>query len=186
MIHPGLVDLPTTVAGLAALLLLVVLGRTRLGSVSALIALVLPSIAIFVWGSGSIPLVSDVGAIPPGLPLPSLPRLGDFTFGLATGAFSVAALVLIQGAGVSEAAPNPDGTPSNPNRDFIAEGVGNLASGLFRGQPVGGSVGQTALNVASGARGRWAAIFSGLWMALIIVAFRGSSGAWSCRPLPPC
>ena len=177
IIHPGLVDLPTTVAGLAALLLLLVLGRTRIGSVSALIALVLPSIAVFVWGSGSIPLVSDVGAIPSGLPLPSLPRLGDFTFGLATGAFSVAALVLIQGAGVSEAAPNPDGTPSNPNRDFIAEGVGNLASGLFRGQPVGGSVGQTALNVASGARGRWAAIFSGLWMALIIVAFSGLVGS---------
>ena len=37
-----------------------------------------------------------------------------------------------------------------PSRDFIAQGVGNVASGLFRGQPVGGSVGQTALNVAAG------------------------------------
>jgi SulP family sulfate permease len=96
---------------------------------------------------------------------------------VVSGAFAVAALVLIQGAGVSEAAPNPDGSRSEPNQDFIAQGAGNLLSGLFRGQPVGGSVGQTALNVAVGARGRWAAIFSGLWMAVIIVAFSGLVGS---------
>ena len=38
----------------------------------------------------------------------------------------------------------------------MAQGAGNIASGLFRGQPVGGSVGQTALNVSAGARSRWA------------------------------
>jgi SulP family sulfate permease len=43
---------------------------------------------------------------------------------------------------------------------------------------VGGSVGQTSLNVAAGARGRWASIFSGLWMLAILVAFSGSSDEW--------
>jgi SulP family sulfate permease len=38
---------------------------------------------------------------------------------------------------------------------------------------VGGSVGQTALNVKSGARTRWASIWSGLWMLVILVAFSG-------------
>ena len=92
------------------------------------------------------------------------------------GALSVAVIVLVQGVGVSEAAPNPDGSPADANRDFIAQGAGNLASGLFRGQPVGGSVGQTALNVAAGARGRWASIFSGLWMLAILVVFSGIVG----------
>jgi SulP family sulfate permease len=64
-------------------------------------------------------------------------------------------IVLVQGTGVAESAPNADGSPSDANRDFIAQGIGNLASGLFRGQPVGGSVGQTALNVAAGGRSRW-------------------------------
>ena len=59
-------------------------------------------------------------------------------------------IVLVQGTGVAEAAPNPDGSQSDPNRDFIAQGIGNVASGLFRGQPVGGSVSQTALNLAAG------------------------------------
>lgn len=48
-------------------------------------------------------------------------------------------IVLVQGTGVAEAAPNPDGSLSKPNRDFITQGIGNLASGIFRGQPVGGS-----------------------------------------------
>ena len=54
--------------------------------------------------------------------------------------------------------------------------MGNLASGFFRGQPVGGSVGQTALNVAAGAKTRWASIFSGIWMVVILVVFSGLVG----------
>jgi sulfate permease, SulP family len=84
--------------------------------------------------------------------------------------------VLVQGTGVAESAPNRDGSPSDPNRDFIAQGIGNLASGFFRGQPVGGSVGQTAVNLTAGARSRWASILSGVWMLLIIVVFSGIVG----------
>ena len=72
---------------------------------------------------------------------------------------------------MSESAPNPDGSSSDANRDFFAQGVGNVAAGVFQGQPVGGSVGQTALNIAAGARTRWASIFSGVWMLVILIAF---------------
>jgi SulP family sulfate permease len=96
--------------------------------------------------------------------------------GLIGGALSVAAIVLVQGAGVAEAAPNRDGTRSDPNRDFVAQGVANLASGALRGMPVGGSVGQTALNATAGARTQWGAISSGAWMLVILVAFAGVVG----------
>ena len=95
---------------------------------------------------------------------------------MLTGALAVAAIVLVQGSGVAQSAPNPGGAPSDANRDFVAQGVGNVASSLIGGQPVGGSVGQTALNVASGARTRWAAIFSGMFMLLILVAFSSIIG----------
>jgi SulP family sulfate permease len=174
--HPGRIDPGTTAAGVAAMVLLLVLGRTKVSSYSALIALLIPSVVVVVWGSDAIQRVSDVGEIPKGLPLPMVPHFGDITFSVLSGAFAVAALVLIQGAGVSEAAPNPDNSRSNANQDFVAQGVGNALSGIFQGQPVGGSVGQTALNVSSGAVGRWGAIFSGLWMAVILVAFSGVVG----------
>ncbi len=174
--HPSLIDPATAACGVAALATLVGLGRTRLAAYSSLVALIIPSVIVAAVGSTTIELVSDVGAIPQGLPSPYLPQLSDLSVSLVSGALSVAALVLIQGAGVAESAPNPDGSRADTNRNFVAQGVGNLLSGVFRGQPVGGSVGQTALSVAAGARSRWAAIFAGLWMAIILIALSGVVG----------
>ena len=164
------------ICGVAALVVIIALMRTRLAPFSALIALVVPSAVVAIIGSDSIKLVGDVGDIPAGLPMPGIPHLSDLSFEVIVGALSVTALVLVQGAGVSEAAPNPDRSRSNSNQDFAAQGVGNLLSGLFQGQPVGGSVGQTAVNVAAGARGRWSVITSGLWMAVILLLFSGIIG----------
>ena len=174
--HPSLIEPATTACGVAALVTLFGLASTRLSAYSSLIALVIPSAVVAVVGSTTIALVSDVAPIPQGLPSPYLPHLSDLSVSLVSGALAVAALVLIQGAGVAESAPNPDGTRAETNRDFVAQGIGNLLSGLFRGQPVGGSVGQTALSVAAGARSRWAAIFAGLWMAVILIALSGLVG----------
>ena len=108
-----------------------------------------------------------------GIPVPHLPDVRLLSFSLVTGALAVAAIVLVQGAGVAEAAPNPAGAPPDPNQDIIAQGAGNLAAGFFRGIAVGGSVGQTALNVSVGGKTRWAAIWSGLWMLVILAIFSG-------------
>ena len=171
--HPGSIDLASLLTGLAALAILVALARTRLAVVSALIALVIPTVIVIVAGADSVARVGDAGEIPRGIPLPHVPDFRLFSFSLVTGALAVAAIVLVQGAGVSEAAPNEDGTASNPNQDIIAQGAGNLASAFFRGLPVGGSVGQTALNVSAGGRTRWAAICSGIWMLVILALFSG-------------
>ena len=176
LIHPSRVELSSLLIGLAALGILVGLARTRLAVVSALVALLVPTLIVVFAGLDEVARVSEAGPIPRGVPLPHLPDLGLLSFDLVTGAFAVAAIVLVQGAGVSESAPNPGGAPSNINRDFLAQGAANLASGLFRGQPVGGSVGQTALNVAVGARTRWAAIWSGVWMVVILALFSGVVG----------
>ena len=52
------------------MVLLLVLGRTKLGPYAALIALVIPSVVVAIVGADDIQLVSDVGEIPQGLPLP--------------------------------------------------------------------------------------------------------------------
>jgi sulfate permease, SulP family len=131
---------------------------------------------MIIFGLDSVARVDDIAAIPKGIPLPQIPDFGLLSFGLVSGGLAVAAIVLVQGAGVASAAPNRDGSPTDANRDFVAQGVGNAASGLFRGQPVGGSVGQTALNVAAGAKTRWASIWSGIWMLVILVVFSGVVG----------
>ena len=170
VLHPRGIHVGSLLVGLAALALIVVLRRTPLGSLGTLVALVVPSIVVAVGNFTDVARVSDVGDIPRGLPVPAIPDLRYLTPSLIFGAAAIAVLVLVQGAGVAEGVPNPDGAPTRPDRDFVAQGVANAAAGAFGGQPVGGSVGQTALNVSSGARTRWGAISSGLWMGVILLA----------------
>ncbi|GAA4481458.1 SulP family inorganic anion transporter [Rhodococcus olei] len=174
--HPSRIDLPSLLTGALALALLVLLARTRLALFSALIALAVPCLIVIVFGLDSVQRVADVGTIPSGIPMPRIPDFGLLSPSLIGGALAVAAIVLVQGAGVAEAAPNRDGSRSRPNRDFTAQGVGNIGSALFAGMPVGGSVGQTALNDTAGARTRWGAVFSGVWMLVILAAFSGLVG----------
>jgi SulP family sulfate permease len=158
------------VAGIT-LVLAIVLPRTRLGNFGRLVAIILPSVLVALFGLNSVAVVRDVGEIPSGIPMPHLPSLSGLSFEVLTGALAVAVITLVQGAGVSQSVPNPDGSRRSMSRDFIAQGAANAASGFFRGLPVGGSLSTTALTVISGARSHWAAIFAGLWMALLVVVF---------------
>jgi SulP family sulfate permease len=160
------------VAGIT-LVLAILLPRTRLGNFGRLAAIIIPSVLVALFRLGSVQVVRDVGEIPSGIPTPHLPSFSDISFDVLTGALAVAVIVLVQGAGVSQSVPNPDGSRRSMSRDFIAQGAANAASGLFRGLPVGGSLSTTALTVISGARTRWAAIFAGLWMALLVIVFPG-------------
>ena len=170
------IDMASLLTGLAAVALIVLLGRTPLSSYASIIALVVPDHP-GPWCRQHRPGWKTLATIPGGLPIPAFPtsRCPDPTSAGHCRA-AIAAIVLVQGAGVAESAPNRDGSASSPIKDFIAQGVGNLASGLFSGLAVGGSVGQTALNVSAGARIRWASIFSGIWMLVILLVFSGVVG----------
>ena len=165
----GEFDLRTIVVGVLALALSAGLARTRIGNFSSLVARVVPSLLVVLLGWQSVSLVSDVSVIPRGIPMPSLPDLSLVSPALAASALSIAAIIAVQGAGVSQSVENPDGSRVNPSRDMLAQGVANVASGLLRGIPAGGSVGQTALNVAVGARSRWAGVLAGVWMLVIVL-----------------
>ena len=173
LLHAGEFD-PWSL-GLAGLTLLlaVLLPRTPIGNAGRLLAIVIPSVLLaLLLDAEGVRIVGDVGEIPQGLPTPVIPNFSA-AIGMLTGAFSVAVIGLVQGAGVSQSVPNPNGSRSDTSRDFIAQGGANIVSGFFRGLPVGGSASATALNVVSGARTRWAVIFAGLWMALIVVGAPG-------------
>jgi len=176
LLHPSEIQVATLIAGLTALGIIALGSILKRDALAALAALAIPSLVVALAGLSDVPLVSDSGSIPTGLPLPALPDFSAFSIELLLGAAAIAVIVLIQGSGVAEAAPNPDGSRSDANRDFLAQGFGNAASGLLQGQPVGGSVGQTSLNIAAGARSRWAGVFSGVWMAVILVLFSQAVG----------
>ena len=169
----GQVDWMTLALAAFTLALTLLLPRTFLGRFGTLAAIVIPSLITALFRLEGVETVRDVGQIRPGLPALYWPSFSGITPGMVTGAMAVAAIILIQGAGVSQSVPNPDGSRGRTSRDFIAQGAANLASGLFHGIPVGGSLGATALIVITGARTRWAVVFAGLWVALIVLVFPG-------------
>jgi SulP family sulfate permease len=173
VLHPGQFDVPTVITGVLAIGIVVGLGRTRLATVSSLVALVVPTLVVALLGWESVQRVVDVSPIPQGLPTPALPNLALLTPELVLASAALAVVIAVQGAGVSQSVENPDDSAISVSRDMLAQGVGNVASGLFSGIPAGGSVGQTALNVSVGARSRWAGVFGGIWMLGIVLLAPG-------------
>ena len=161
--------------GLAALTLVLaaLLPRTALRSSGRLVAIFIPSVLIALFSLSDVEVVRDVGEIPRGFPLPGLPSISDLSVQVVTGALAISIVILVQGAGVSQSVPNSDGSRRSASRDFIAQGAANVASLLFRGLPVGGSLSATALNVIYDAQSRWAVVFTGIFIALIVIAVPG-------------
>ena len=176
LLHLGQVHPQTLAIGVLTVAVILLVDRTRLRTFSLLIGMVAGSVALIVLASTGalgwteVQQVNDIAVIPTSLPLPALP---DFTLMpvLLMDAIALAIIALVQGAGVSKAYPNPDGNYPNPSGDFVGQGAANIGAGLLQGMPIGGSVSGTALNVSSGAKSRWANIFSGLLVVLAVLLF---------------
>lgn len=174
--HPGRMNVASTLTGLAALAILAALVRTRLAQAGMVLAIVVPTVVVAATGAPGVSRVSDSGHIPPGIPAPSVPHVGLLSYGMITGALAVAAIVAVQGAGVAELVRSGAPEPSEGNLDLIAQGLGNLASSVLHGIPVGASLGQSVNTLRSGAKTRFAAVAVGLWMVVFLVAFSGILG----------
>ena len=133
----------------------------------ALVVLNLPALSTSA-SFAIVPTVGTLSAIPRELPDLALPQL-SLVLSLWLPALSIAIIGLVQGAGVSQGTPNPDGRYPDVSRDFLGQGAANMATSLVGGLPAGGSVSGTVLLMGAGARSRWANIFVGLFVALIVL-----------------
>jgi MFS superfamily sulfate permease-like transporter len=60
-------------------------------------------------------------------------------------------------------------TKIDPNRELLAQGVGNMVSGFFGGLPLSGVMIRSAANLDAGARTRLSSIFHSIWIAGFII-----------------
>lgn len=153
--------------------IMIILRNTRMKLFASLIALVAGTLVVSLFGFDSVQIVQDISEIPRGLPQLSIPDLSFLSPQFIFSAIALAAVIAVQGVGVSQMAENPDGSSTDPSRDMIAQGLANVGSGFLSGIPVGASIGSTALNMTLGAQSRVAAVLSGLWMLAIILIFPG-------------
>ena len=172
------VHLPTTIIGgltLGGIVLLLL--RTPLRKFAFIIAIAAATLLLAILtlpalstaaAFGTVKTVGDIATIAGSLPQLVLPQ-PSLILAMVLPAFSLAMIGLIQGAGVSQGTPNPDGKYPNVSRDFLGQGIANIATGFVGGVPAGGSISGTMLLMSAGARSRWANITAGLFVAVIVL-----------------
>ncbi len=164
----------TLILGLLTIGLIVGFGYTPARKFSMILALgvvtVLGVVAVALLDEAGLILVGDIATIPRSLPRPQLPDLLTIPE-LVLPALAIAVIGLVQGAGVSQSYPNPDGKFPDVSRDFVGQGIANIATGFFSGIPGGGSMSGTAVTVNAGAYTRWANILAGVFVILIVLLF---------------
>ena len=175
VLSPGQLHWQSVAVGLVTIGLILLLERTPIGSLGLVVAVIATSAAAAALGWSEVATLNDLGVAISGLPTPTWPLLGQVPV-LLVPAASLAFVGLVQGAGISANFVNPDGSYPDASRDFLGQGVANVASGVLQGMPVGGSVSASALSKAAGARSRQAAVIAGIVMAVVIVAFGSAVG----------
>lgn len=159
---------PSVLVGTITVVLILLLERTRLGPLSLVVAIVAGSVVAV--GLPSVATLGDQAEVTRSLPGLSLPDL-SMALGLILPAISIALVGLVQGAAISGSIPNPDGRYPDASADFRGQGAANLASALFGGMAVGGSMSGTALVRAAGARTALANLVAAVVMVATVLTF---------------
>lgn len=111
---------------------------------------------------------STFGGIPSGLPMPALPEIsGALMLQLLPNAIAFTLLGSIEALLSAVVADGMTGERHDSNMELIAQGVANIASGLFGGMVATGTIARTATNVRANAFGPVA----GMLHALFILGF---------------
>jgi SulP family sulfate permease len=160
---------PLVAAGLA-----LIYGLPRLTTVvpSPLVAIVVLT-ALTVTAGLIVPTVGDEGELPSSLPafgLPSVPFTLDTLVLIAPYAVGVALVGLLESLMTAKLVDDLTDTHSDKTRESWGQGVANIVTGFFGGMGGCAMIGQTMINVKSGARTRVSTFLSGVFLLVLVVA----------------
>jgi len=119
-----------------------------------------------------------VGVTPSGLPPFSLDLPWSSLPSLIVPGVVIALVGFAEPAAIARIFAAQDRRPWSPDREFLSQGVANLASGFSAGFPVGGSFSRSSVNRMAGGKTRW----SGAVTGLVVLAFLPVAGILA--PLP--
>ncbi len=133
-----------------------------------LIAVVLASALTALLGLPVETVGSRFGGIPNGLPVPHLPNATPaLLLQLLPSALSFTLLGGIESLLSAKVADSMTGRKHRSNMELVAQGVANIASAVFGGISVTGTIARTATNIRAGARSP----LSGMMHALFVLLF---------------
>jgi high affinity sulfate transporter 1 len=118
--------------------------------------------------------VATVGQIASGLPSLGLPDIDLADAGrMAGGGIGVMLVAFAEGLGAAKAFAGRDARGVDANRELVALGGANLASGLSSGMVVSGSLSKTAVNASSGARSQASGVLAACLTVVTLLFLTG-------------
>jgi SulP family sulfate permease len=174
---PLLVHVPPVTYGLVILGLIVIYGFPYLTKAvpSSLVAIAVLTVICVVFRI-QVQMVADLGELPASLPSFSLPQvpLTFETLGIVLPpALTLAAVGLLETLLTARMVDDFTHTGSDKNRECKGQGVANIISPMFGGMGGCAMIGQSVVNVSSGARGRLSTLVSGAFLLVVLVLFHG-------------
>jgi SulP family sulfate permease len=155
---------------LATLVIILLLRRWKPLWPGFLIAVTLAALAAVALGLPVETIGTRFGGIPRSLPAPVLPAISaQRLLDLLPSALSFALLGGIESLLSALVADGMTGRRHRSNAELVAQGAANIASGLFGGLCVTGTIARTATNVRAGARGPIAGMAHALFLLLFML-----------------
>lgn len=169
----GLINPFATVVALSTIIASITIRRWRPRAPHMIAALVVGGVIAalldLVFGSARTGITS-IGALRVGFPPLSSP---DFSLGtiekLVPIAIAVSLLALTEAVSIARAVALKSGQRIHGNQEFIGQGLSNLAGAFFSGYASSGSFNRSGLNYEAGARTPLAAVFSAVFLLLIVL-----------------
>ena len=170
---PQLTSVPWLVYPLAAAALAIIYTLPRLTTVvpAPLVAIVVLTVVTVVAGI-DVPTVSDEGRLPDSLPslgLPDVPVTWHTLSVIAPYALGMALVGLMESLMTAKFVDELTDTSSSKTRESVGQGVANLVTGFFGGMGGCAMIGQTMINVKSGARTRLSTFLAGAFLLVLVV-----------------
>ena len=149
----GSIQWPALLIAVGSLVIILLVPRLTRRVPGSIVALVLATLAVAVFGFPVETIGSKFGGIPTGLPHVSLPHVRpDLIVPLLPAAVTVAMLAAIESLLSAVVADGMSGDRHNSNVELLAQGIANLAVPFVGGIPATGAIARTATNIKSGAR----------------------------------
>jgi SulP family sulfate permease len=154
--------------GVGSAALIFVLRRLRPSWPGMLIAVVLSSVAAWLFRLPVETISSHFGGLPNGLPVPRLPSISyPLLLEILPAALSFTLLGAVESLLSAKVADGMTGRKHRYNMEVVAQGIANVASALFGGICVTGTIARTATNIRAGA----CSPVAGMLHALFVLIF---------------
>jgi SulP family sulfate permease len=170
---PQLVNVPPITYGLIVLGLIIIYGFPYLTKVipSPLVSIAVLTVVCVVLGI-HVPTLTDLGKLPSSLPsfsLPYVPLTVETFRIIAPVALTLAAVGLLESLLTAKIVDDFTDSASSKSQECIGQGVANMISPLFGGMGGCAMIGQSVINVSSGARGRLSTFIAGAFLLVLLV-----------------